>query len=218
MKVSLRAALAALPLIAFSVANVSAHALWVVPAEGGYKIHYGEPGESVLEKKEKLVGLGSMQIKDASGKTVKGAVQEDHVWVAAVQGGVSVSTPDAPLYGEGEHAGKPFWHARFVADVSQKILPTAGMALEILPDGKENLSFLVFKKGKPLADQGVTLFAPSGWNKTFKTDVSGKLRVEAPWPGLYVLEVGVEEKSAGKFKDRDYAQVYHAYTLSFMKP
>lgn len=214
---SLRAAIAVLPLLALSTKVIHAHALWVVPDEGGYKIHYGEPGEGALEKKEKLAGLGPMQIKDATGKTLKGVLHEDHVFAAAGVGGVTVTAPEAPLYGEGEHAGRPFWHARFVADPGKKIEPMPGAALEILPAGKDSLSFTVFKDSKPRADEGVTLFAPTGWSKSFKTDAEGKLRIEAPWPGLYVLEVGIEEKSAGKLKDKTYANVYNAYTLSFVK-
>jgi hypothetical protein len=199
------------------VAFAHAHALWIVPTEGGYRIQYGEPGEGLLEKKEKLEGLGPMVIRDAAGKTVKGLIQSDHVLVSAGNAGVTVSAVEAPLYGEGEHAGRPFWHARFVADPGKKMDPAPGASFEILPDGKDSLSFAVIKGGKPWARESVTLFAPSGWNKSFKTDAAGKLRIETPWPGLYVLEAGVEEEVSGKFKDKPYAKVYNAYTLSFLK-
>jgi hypothetical protein len=217
MKTSIRSVIAVLPMLALSAVGAHAHAVWVVPVEGGYKVHYGEPGEGELENKEKLAGLGPMQIRDSSGKTVKGVLHEDHVFAIAGAGGVTVSALEAPLYGEGEHAGRPYWHARFIADPGKKLAPTAGAALEILPDGKDSVSFAVLKGGKPLAGEGVTLFAPTGWSKSFKTDAAGKLRIETPWPGLYVLEVGVEEKGEGKLKDKPYANVYNAYTLSFVK-
>lgn len=217
MKTSIRSAIAVLPMLALFAVGTHAHAVWVVPAEGGYKVHYGEPGEGMLENKEKLSGLGPMQIKDAAGKAVKGVLHEDHVFAIPGAGGVTVSALEAPLYGEGEHAGRPYWHARFIADPGKQLAPTAGAALEILPDGKDSVSFVVLKDGKPLAGEGVTLFAPTDWSKSFKTDAAGKLRIETPWPGLYVLEVGVEEKSEGKLKDKPYANVYNAYTLSFVK-
>jgi hypothetical protein len=212
-----RSIFAVLPLAAALATSARAHAVWAVPAEGGYKIHYGEPGEGVLENRAKLEELGPLAIKDAAGKDVKGVLRDDHILVTAGPGGITAVAAEAQLYGEGEEAGRPVWHARFVADPGRKLAPTKGAALEILPDGKDSVSFAVVKGGKPLAGGGVTMVAPGGWSKSFKTDSQGKLRIETPWPGLYVLEVGVEEKAPGKLKDKPYVNVYNAFTLSFLE-
>lgn len=206
--------LACLPLLA---SETRSHALWIEPAEGGYKVCYGEAGEGLREKREKLAELGPIMIADADGKEIKGELKEDHFFVAAGPAGLKVSAKEAPLYGEGEDAGRPFWHARFVSDAGKKLDPAKGAALEILPDGKDGVSFAVIKGGSPLGDEKVTMIAPGGWSKSFKTDAQGKIRIEAPWSGLYVLEVGVEEKSPGKLKDKPYASAYNAFALSFVK-
>lgn len=207
-------AIACLPLLAIESRS---HALWIEPAEGGYKICYGEAGEGLREKKEKLAELGPVKAADASGKEFKGELKEDHIFVAAGPDGLKATALDAPLYGEVEEMGRPFWHARFIADAGKKLEPTKGAALEILPDGKDGVSFAVFKGGKPLADGKVTMIAPEGWSKSFKSDAQGKVRIEAPWAGLYVLEVGIEEKAPGKLKDKPYASIYNAFALSFAK-
>jgi len=215
-----RSLLTAFPIaaqFAFFSGESHAHALWIIPGDGGYKVQYGEPGEGLLEKKDKLEALGPIQVRDDSGKAVPGVLREDHVSVAMRRGGVTASAGEAPLYGEGEHAGRPIWHARFIADLGQKTAPTPGAALEILPDGADGLSFSVLKGGKPLGGEGVTLISPTGWSKSFKSDAQGKLRIETPWPGLYLLEVGVEEKKPGALKGKPYAKVYNAFTLSFVK-
>jgi hypothetical protein len=207
----------ALPLLALLNGEGLAHALWIVPTEGGYKIQYGEPGEGLLENKDKLEELGPFQIKDSAGKAVNGVMHDDHVLAAVGSGGISVSALDAPLYGQGDETGRPYWHARFVVDPTQRLKPTPGAALEILPAGKDGLSFIVIKGGKPLPEEGVTMFAPGGWSKSFKTSKEGTLTIEAPWSGIYVLEVGMEEKTPGKHKGQTYGNVYNAYTLSFVK-
>jgi hypothetical protein len=217
MKKNTHTLFTALPLLALLSGESQAHALWVVPAEGGYKIQYGEPGEGLLENKDKLEELGPIQIKDGTGKVVRGVMHDDHVLATAGPGGIVVSALNAPIYGEGEHSGRPYWHARFIADPSQKVEATPGAALEILPNGKDGLSFSVIKGGKPLADEGVTMIAPGGWSKSFKTNAQGMLTIETPWSGLYLLEVGIEEKAPGKLKDKPYINVYNAYTLSFVK-
>lgn len=194
-----------------------AHGVWIEPAAGGYKISYGEVGEGLRENKDKLVELGPIKSSDAGGKAIKGEMKEDHIYVAAGPAGLKVAALEAPLYGEGEEAGRPFWHARFIGDAERKLEPTRGAALEILPDGKDGVSFAVFKDGKALADERVTMTAPGGWTRSFKTDTHGKLRIETPWAGLYVLEAGVEEKAPGRFKDKPHASVYNAFALSFLK-
>jgi uncharacterized GH25 family protein len=67
-------ALACLPLLA---AEARAHALWVEPSEGGYRIFFGEPGEGMREKKEEFSKVGPVKALDAAGKVgdkpIKGA-------------------------------------------------------------------------------------------------------------------------------------------------
>jgi hypothetical protein len=203
--------------LSIACAEVSAHAIWTEPAEGGYKVYYGEPGEGLHENKEKLTGLGAIKIWDAAGNEVKGTLSDDHIFVKAPAGGLRASALEVDLYGKGEDAGKPFFYTRFTADAGKKIAPTPGAALEILPEGKDSVSFLVLKAGKPLAGEGLQMFAPDGWSKTFKTDANGKVRIEAPWAGTYVLEVGLEDKTPGKFKEKTYHSVWHAASLSFIK-
>lgn len=206
--------LAALPML---TADPHAHALWTEKVEGGYKVFYGEPGKGLRENKEKLAGLGGFRIWDASGKELKGTLGDDHLFVAAGPGGIRVSALEMDLYGKGEHAGKPYFHARYAADPGKRLEPVKDAPLEILPEGEDSLSFVVLKGGKPLASESLTLIAPGGWSKSFPTDAQGKVRIEAPWTGQYILEVGVEDKQAGRFKDKPYASVYHAATLVFVK-
>lgn len=203
--------------LSFACTDAGAHAVWSEAVDGGYKIFYGEPGEGIHEDKEKLTSLGAIKIWDASGKEVKGTLADDHVFVKAPAGGLRAAALEVDLYGKGEDAGKPFFYSRFASDVGRKIAPTPGAAVEILPEGKDSVSFLVLKAGKPLAGEGLQMFAPGGWSKSFKTDANGKVRIEAPWAGTYVLEVGFEEKAPGKFKEKPYNSVYHAASLSFVK-
>lgn len=66
MKRTVRNFIAFLPLLPLMASESHPHALWIVPAGGGYRIQYGEPGESLLEKKDKLAELGPLPIKGGS--------------------------------------------------------------------------------------------------------------------------------------------------------
>jgi hypothetical protein len=209
MKTWIKIAFSCLPLLA---ADVRAHALWAEPAEGGYKIFFGEPGEGLREKKEKFSEVGPIKAWDASGKEAKGAQAEDHVFVTAAPGGLVASASDVPLHGEGKDALRVFFYAQAAGKAAPK-----NAALEIRPDAKDALSFTVLAGGKPVADGELELFAPGGWNRTFKTDAQGKARIEAPWAGQYVLEASRMDKTAGTLNGKPYQGTYHAATYSFVK-
>jgi hypothetical protein len=206
-------ALACLPLLAV---EARAHALWVEPSEGGYKIFFGEPGEGMREKKAEFSKVGPVKALDAAGKEAKGTQGEDHIFVKAAPGGLSVSASEVPLHGEGEEALRVFFYAR-TAEAGKKIAPAKGAALEILPEGKDSVSFTLLKGGKPFADGKLDLFAPGGWNRSFKADAQGKVKLETPWAGQYVLEAAFTDETAGKVGDKPIRGTYHAATFSFLK-
>jgi hypothetical protein len=211
MRTLSKIALACLPLLAV---EARAHALWAEPAQGGYKIYFGEPGEGLHEKKEKFADVGPIKAWDAAGKEVKGTQAEDHVFVPAPAGTFTASASEVPLHGKGDDALRVFFYARS-ADPGRKLAPTKGAALEILPEGKDSVSFSVVKDGKPLTEGSLQMFAPGGWNRSFKLDAQGKVRLETPWPGRYVLEASSMDKIPGKVGDKAYTGTYHAATFSF---
>ena len=213
MKLFSALALACLPLLAV---ESRAHALWAEPAEGGYKIFFGEPGEGMREKKEEFSKVGPVKVWDAAGKETKGSQGEDHIFVKAVPGGISVSALDGPLHGEGGDALRVFFYARS-AEAGKKIAPAKAAALEILPEGKDSVSFTLFKGGKPFADGKLEMFAPGGWNRVFQADAQGKVKLETPWAGQYVLEASYMDETAGKVGDKPIKGTYHAATFSFLK-
>lgn len=210
---------ASLAVLTLSADPVCAHALWAEPIEGGYKIYFGEPGKKLREKKEKLADFAALKAWDAQGKEVKAKakVEEDHLFIPAGPGDLTAAGLDAPLYGEGEKAGKPIFYLRHLVDPGKPVKPSKSLFLEILPDAKDSLAFVVLKGGKPFPEAWVEVVSPSGWNRSFQADQTGKVRIEAPWPGLYILESGTLEKTGGKQNGKPYGSTWHAFTLSFMK-
>jgi hypothetical protein len=202
----------ALPMLPLLFLEVGAHALWTEPSEGGYKIYFGEPGEGLREKKAEFTKVGAIKAWDAAGKEVKGEQREDHVFVKAGPGGLVVSALEAPLHGEGADA----WRVRFFARTGDAgKAPHA--ALEIVREGGDGLTFAVRKDGKPVADAKLDMAAPGGWNRTFQADAQGKIHIEAPWPGAYVLEASNSDETPGKSGGKAYKGMYSASTYSFMK-
>jgi hypothetical protein len=205
--------LTCLPLLAV---DTRAHALWAEPSEGGYKVFFGEPGEGLREKKAEFSKVGPVKALDVSGKEAKGTQGEDHIFVKAAPGGLSVSASDVPLHGEGNEALRVFFYAHS-GEVGKKVAPTKGAALEILPEGKDSVTFTLLKGGKPFTDGKLEMFAPGGWNRSFTPDAQGKVKLETPWAGQYVLEATSMDETAGKLGDKPFKGTYHAATFSFVK-
>jgi uncharacterized GH25 family protein len=90
--------------------------------------------------------------------------------------------------------------------------------LELVPVAAESNTFTLLLRGAPVPVADVTLFTSSGWNRTFKTDASGKVTIETPWPGQAVIEVGHVEKTPGEHEGRAYEGIRHVFTLTFIVP
>lgn len=94
----------------------------------------------------------------------------------------------------------------------------APLFLDIVPEGKGSLKFSVTKGGQPYGEARVEVLAPNGWSRGFESGKDGKVEIQAPWPGLYIVKTTWKDQTPGEFKGRKYATASHAATLSFVKP
>lgn len=202
-----------------------AHGLWVEPGPGGYRIFFGEAEHNLREKKDKLGRFASIKTWEADGSEGRVQVKEDHLFAAAGAGGLLAAHLDSPVRepkeGMGGPAGGPvksFQYLRFAEGLEAPGKAAAPLFLDILPEGKGNLTFTVTKGGHPHPEARVEVLAPNGWNRTFESGKDGKVAIEAPWPGLYIVKTAWKDKTPGEFEGKKYGTASHTTTLSFVRP
>ncbi|MCH7409521.1 DUF4198 domain-containing protein [Belliella sp. DSM 111904] len=83
--------------------------------------------------------------------------------------------------------------------------------LKLIPHDKNN--FTVYFKGTPEPNVAVELTGPSGWTKVFQSDANGKISLETPWEGSYMLEATKSTKESGEHHENAYESVWRCATF-----
>ena len=115
---------------------------------------------------------------------------------------------------------KPMFYARF----SPLPVRTTGgpeLTLDILPissDGSTSNAVTVYFRNAPLAKAKLKAYAPNFSIQEYSTDENGKLSIQTPWAGQYVLEVIHLEKQPGEFQGKKFEAIRHRATLTFNIP
>jgi hypothetical protein len=193
------------------------HGLWIEPAKSGVSIHYGEYGNAEKEKNEKLDPFGTPEVLDAKGAALAVTRKEDGFYVAS-KGPLTAAVKNGPIYGEGDKATRYLAFLRYAPTWEKAGTANASFPIDIVPVGGKKPVFLTLKNGKPEGGQWVEVTAPNGWTKYFESDSTGRLEIKAPWPGLYVLHLEGEDKTAGTQAGKSFAKNHLSAYLSVSKP
>lgn len=208
---------AAALLLALGAIPAHAHYLWLEPVGSEARLCFGEYENALREQSGgRLDTIATPVVQGGDGKSVALQRKADHFALAA--------PADQPLVAQETGMGvkdlrqhnlgivKPMYYARFaVADAEG----ASASALDIRPLDKGRLS--VRLHGKPLAKAKLSVFAPNRWLREYETDAAGEVRIETPWPGLYVVEVTHVEALKGEYQGAAYEGVRHVGTLSFRR-
>ena len=72
--------------------------------------------------------------------------------------------------------------------------------------------------GKPLPKTKAVIYAPNDWEKEYKTDDAGQIKMALPWKGQYAIEVIYKEPSAGEFEGKKFDAFRHRAILTVVQP
>jgi hypothetical protein len=92
----------------------------------------------------------------------------------------------------------------------------AGLDLELIPVAANGSTFTLQLRGQPLAKTEVKVFGPPQWQKALRTDDQGRVTLQTPWVGRYVIEVVHVEEKPGESGGETYNRLRYVSTLSFM--
>ncbi|WP_372827414.1 DUF4198 domain-containing protein [Polaromonas sp.] len=112
--------------------------------------------------------------------------------------------------------------ARLVKDFAKQ---DPKLTLDLVPTGnagKDGVEVQAFYKGRPLAKAKVEVVTASGWSQTHHSDETGKLRLQMPWRGTYVLKLSHSDKTAGErvaaSGPEKYDRASYVTSLTLMQP
>lgn len=89
------------------------------------------------------------------------------------------------------------------------------LELEIVPVAPESNTFIVLLHGKPVPKATVTVYGPPKWGKEFEANEEGKVTIETPWAGDYLLETVRFEEEKGSSGDETYTHARYVSTVFF---
>lgn len=201
-----------------------AHYLWLESGKEAAKLFYGEVEEGVREKTPgKLDTIRSPQasivIGGAAAVTTPVARMADHFAISLPQRASTVlvkdeaaEVRDLSAYNLG--VAKTNYYARLQpAAVPRGDSPY--LPLDIAPQGKNQ--FIVFYNGKPLAKAKLQVIAPNTWVQEHTTDREGRVTINLPWRGRYVLHVLHVDQAPGEFDGKPYQVLRNHFTYSFVQ-
>lgn len=187
--------------------SVQAHMLWLERgSDQKTKAFFGEYSEQVQETQEgALKSFNETFALQNQNKIKANTSQSDHL-LFDTKGNTDVQLSHQLIYGDALLS----YHAK-----TGRLDLTGKSELDISPITPNSNTFIVLYQGKAVSDLKIKVFAPNRWEKNYKTNPDGKVTIETPWQGQYIIEVATESDQAGTFNQQPYKKHYLVTTLSF---
>ena len=212
-----------------AAASANAHYLWIENANGNTMLRFGEFAENARERSPgRLDEIPGPQANIVAAKIAPAALATPVALITPVAlqrradgFAFAAGIKDTDLIAEEKNVGvrdwssagigivKPMFYAR-AASSANAVKPV--LTLDIVPVGTSQ--YQLWFQNKPLAATAVTIYAPNGWWQEHKTDADGRVTLQQPWRGQYVIEAIMLEKAAGEFEGKKFDAVRHRATLT----
>ena len=204
-------------LVSWMVGAAQAHFVWVErDGDGVARAYFGEWADEVREKS----GGALDRIKSPRAfltdrtKTLPIERRVDYIEIAVAGAGDVRVVEEGLAPREDARAGgktKTVFHAKGGRRDTRAVLD-----LELIPVTANGSTFTLLLRGQPLAKAEVKVFGPPKWEKSFRTDDQGRVTLQTPWAGWYVVEVVHVEEKPGESGGEPYNRLRHVSTLSFV--
>lgn len=179
-----------------------AHSVWIEADTHAAVLLYGEPELALKEHSPgKLDGievtraeaLGTHGSKPLAARREPTGVRLE----AGSPGATLLATAQAsrkdpqamPGHAPAEAAPARLYYARHMAWPIRATAAAPALTLDIVPVPGQANTFTVFFKGEPLREGTLKVMAPSLWIQVHDIDAAGRVRIQTPWRGRYVLDV-----------------------------
>ena len=207
--------------------NAQAHSIWLEQDALGATLYFGEFGGNLREASPGLLDkFGKPTAQKVSRKGAEdltaSKTANGFAVVVNLAKGESLIAQDAayPITErrDGDKTIRSLYApaARLVTDYSQQ---APQLTLDLVPTGKQDgasMEVQAFYKGKPIPKVKIEVVAASGWTQEMRADEQGKVTINMPWTGSYVLEVK-QADTAGERGIEKYDRASYVTNLTVMQ-
>ncbi len=198
-------------IVAMGTTSVFAHNIWASKNKKEVKLYFGDWADDVLEKGERLNMLKTEVILPSNN--VKQITREEGYILIKLE-----QSLDTVVINEQEPR-----KSRINQNITRSIVAaragrndtTALAALDMIPQKPNSNTFTLIYQNEPLTKKSITVYSPTTWSKTFKTNDKGEFTIHTPWQGEYMIEVKYEDKTAGQINEKPYESTNYTTTLTF---
>ncbi|MCG5496670.1 DUF4198 domain-containing protein [Ectothiorhodospira variabilis] len=195
------------------LAPAHAHYIWVErEADGAAKVRFGEWHRGIVEKTGGRLDNIQAAIVLPDSLKVSAERRPDHIRLATThQGDLAVVEPMAP---RAMRQATSVTRTTFMARAGRSEVKSL-LELDLVPDAPGSNRFTLLFRGEPLARTRLTVYGPPRWEKSLATDQDGRVEVETPWAGQYLVEVNHVVEEGGEVADVSFDASRYNLVLSF---
>lgn len=192
---------------AFVFCSLQAQAAYVwldKDGSGAARASYGE----LQGKKDAVANLSAPRAYLADGKDLGLTIAGDTVAIATPVTGRDIRFSARTV---GDKNSVQYYHARFGRNETKFVND-----LELVPTDSNGNVFKLFWKGTAVNASQVNVVTADGWTRVLKAEADGSVKLPTTVPGLYVLDVSVKINGSVVIDGKQYDDVRHTATLSFI--
>jgi hypothetical protein len=205
MKRLAKQAVLATTLVAIS-GLAQAHYLWIERDHGAANVYFGEWQIDLREDDGKVMKAIQGVTAYSADKTPLVMERKFDHWTIAQPG-----KGDVRVFDEVMHRG-----TKVVYDIKGGRKETVGVAgFELVPIAPDSNTLTLMLDGKPLPKTEVKVYGPPKWEKAFTSDDAGRITIETPWKGFYVIRAAYDDDSSGEFEGAKFDKITNVTILSF---
>jgi len=191
-----------------------AHYLWLEKSHDQARIYFGEWHKDLYEGKAKLQYFSAAKIFTSQPSEAAAlSVEEGFLAVGSTGEGDIYMLLDSLPVKESRRGGihKSYYYAK-----SGRVETQAKLGLELVPTQARGNIFTLLFENKALVGAEVIVYGPPKWEKHLRTDEEGRVSLDTPWAGQYLVKVSHKiPPVAGEATLQD-PVVRHVYTGSFV--
>lgn len=187
-------------------AAAQAHYLWIERDGAAAKVYFGEWAADLRENDNgPMKAIQGLKAYGDDGTGVEIVRKQDHFLLPSPPKG------DLRLFDEVMHRS-----AKVVYDIKYGRSGTKAVAsFELVPEAANSNVLMLVLDGKPLPKTEVVLYGPPKWQKHYTTDDAGRITIETPWAGYYLLRAQSDDESGGEFEGKKFDRIINVAILSF---
>ena len=206
--------------------TAQAHYLWIEPSDNGAKLYYGEADALFKEKSPgKLDNIKAPQAfapgpHNGQPDAVTISRAAEHFTIASNKSAPAILVTEESLeVRDLSKHGLGFAKSNYYARHGQPGMSGNGGSAPLVLDmqGRGPNALTVLYRGQPLKGAKLEVIAPNTWVQEHKTNAEGKVDINTPWRGQYVVHVLYVDKTPGEFAGKKYDALRNHFTYTFIK-